>query len=187
MENNVNKPLPNNDKTVKNDKKTSRKEPKKVDKGLIIGIILCVSVVLFVIGIITLPEPITAAVQLDRTEKFIADSNEFTVVINAPMESTGILNDKEAIIRDANANAFVEKVTLVLENVKYNDTEKVNTGVWKIKIVLYNATEERKIYVDEDHVYIENNGKLISYRITDEAKPTYSELYSDIEKLLNEQ
>ncbi len=197
MENNVNKPLPNSDKTVKNGKKIpeneqknspkkGEKREKKVDKVLVISIILCVAVALFVIGILTIPEPITAAVQLDKTEKFIKSSDEFTVVINAPMESVGILNDKEAVLRDKEADAFVENLETVLKNVKYSDTENVSTGVWKTKIVLYNATDESRIYVDADNVYIENNGKLISYKVTDEAKTAYSELYSNIEKLLNE-
>lgn len=189
MENNVNKPLQNSDKTVKNSKKipenNRKNNPKKADKGLIIGIVLCISIVIFIIGILTLPEPVIAAIQLNKTENFIADSDNFTVVINAPMESTGILNDKEAVIRDDDANAFVEKLTFVLENVKYCDTKNVNTGIWKTKIVLYNATDEIRIYTDPDRVYIENNGKLISYSIGEKASSTYSQLYSDIEGLLN--
>ncbi|MBQ8850397.1 MAG: hypothetical protein IJ011_08720 [Clostridia bacterium] len=162
-----------------------KNEKKKVDKGLVIAIVLCVAVALGVVGFIFLPEPIAAAVKLNSAEKFIANSSEYTVVLNAPMELGGILNDSEAVMRDADASDFVEKLSFVLENVKYSDTTKAETGVWKTKIVIYNTTDETVLYIDADGIYIENNGKLIKYRVTKDAKTAFDELYTEINSSLN--
>ena len=181
-----NKQTGSQDKISGTFKATKRKnEKKKIDKSLVIAIALCVAVTLGVVGFIFLPEPITAAVKLNGAEKFIANSSEYTVVLNAPMELGGILNDSEAVIRDDDASNFVEKLSLVLENVKYSDTTKIETGVWKTKIVIYNTTDETVLYIDTDGIYIENNGKLIKYRVTKDAKTAFDELYTEINSSLN--
>ena len=161
-----------------------KKEKKRLDKSIVIAIVLCVSLVVGIVGFVALPEPITAAVQLKNVKKFIASSSDVVVVINAPMEMEGILNDKEAVMRDDDALNFVRNISDVLKNVKYSDTKKQNIGIWKTKIVIYNPTDEIALYMDEEGVYIENKGKLIKYTVSNEATQQYNELYSEIETKL---
>ena len=157
-----------------------KKEKKRLDKSIVIAIVLCVSLVVGIVGFVALPEPITAAVQLKNVKKFIASSSDVVVVINAPMEMEGILNDKEAVMRDDDALNFVRNIYDVLKNVKYSDTKKQSIGIWKTKIVIYNPTDEIALYMDEEGVYIENKGKLIKYAVSNEATQQYNELYSEI-------
>ena len=157
-----------------------KKEKKRMDRVLLVSIILCVSLALGIVGFVFLPEPITASVKLRGVKKFIANSSDVVVVLNAPLEMEGILNDKEAVLRENDAKIFIEKLSSVLENVKYYDTKSAEFGIWKTKIVIYNTTDECVIYIDNDGVYIENKGKIIQYKMDDDAKSEYDALIYDI-------
>ena len=100
------------------------------------------------------------------------------------MESSGILADAEKVLSKKEASDFAERFSNILKNVKYSDTEAINTGIWKIKAVFYNSTDEMRIYVDEARIYLERNGKLITYDVPDSVKNDYDALYSEINELL---
>ena len=162
-----------------------KKEAKKVDKKFVVAIVLCVTIVLGVIGIAFLPEPITAAVKLNELKKFVTSStDEVIIVVNSPTETEGILNNKETVIRENDALELVEKISLVLENIKYSNTEGADIGVWKTKITIYNATDKMDIYIDTDGIYIENKGKIIKYTVSDKGYNEYDKLCKEIRKIL---
>lgn len=183
MKKDVNKQLQNGDKTVKNGQKIE----KKTDKTLVIAIGICILVVIFIVGIITIPEPLSAQIQLERTESFVEGNPDLIVLINSTSETVGILNDKEVVLKEEEADTFVGLFYDVLKNVKYSDTESINVGVWKRKIVLYSATEEVAFYADRNGVYIENNGKLIEYTVRKEGQKSFDTLLSLMENYLNEE
>lgn len=176
----VNKRLQSNDKSVKTGKKT----PKKMDKTLVISVSIVAVLALLIVLIITLSGPARAAIQLGRTERFIEKGEISAVVINSAFETEGLLNDKEAVLRDGEAESLVERLAFVLDNVKYSDNNKVNTGVWKTKLVLYNSIDKLELYIDPDGIYIENKGRLICYEVEDGGSSEHKALFSDIEGYL---
>ncbi len=163
-----------------------RKNKKKTDKVLIIAICLCVAISLATVGIIVLPEPIIAAIELDRSTDFVENSADIKIVLNSPTESGGILADAEAVLEKERAEAFSERLINILKNVKYSKTDKINTGVWKTKIVIYNTTDEQRLYIDSKGVYIENGQRLIGYKIPEKLRPEFDSLYSEIEASLKQ-
>ena len=163
----------------------NKKTARRVDKTLVIAISVCVAIALLVIGILVIPERFEAVKQMNDIKKFVTDTENLTVVINASQEYTGIMNDKEEILRDADAKTFVAKISDVLKNVEYSDTTKISTGVWKTKIVLYNDNSDRIIYIDNENIYIENNGRLIAYTVKESGKENFSALLDMINKGLN--
>ena len=181
MKKDVNKQLPNGDKTVKTEQKTR----KKVDKIFVISVSIPVILALLIVLFITIPDPLRAAIQLKRAESFIEKQSISAVVITAPSETSGLLNGKEAILRDQDAESFSRSLGYVLENVKYSDTDTVNIGIWKIKIVMYNTTDKYELYIDDEGVYIENKGRLICYDFGDRETQPRERLLSDIQKYLN--
>ena len=86
------------------------------------------------------------------------------------------------MLRGEEAEDFAERLRLVLNNVKYNNTETVNIGVWKTKIVLYNSTDTLELYIDGEGIYIENKGRLIRYGFDGGSDSCHQELLSEIEK-----
>ena len=106
------------------------------------------------------------------------------MVINSASETEGLLGDKEVILRDSDAEELSIRISQLLKNAKYLNTDKVNIGIWKTKIVMYNSTEQLELYVDNNGVYLENKGKLICYDFDGEWEKGYDTLLSDIEKLL---
>jgi len=167
---------------MKQENKQNRK--RKADKTYVIAICLCVVLALAIVGAIVLPEPITAAVNLGRSKDFLSDEPIIKAVINAPMQSTGILADSEKVLSDNDAQGVSDRLYDVLKNVKYSSMEPTGFGVWKIKIVTYNLTEESRVYLDENAVYIENNKRLIKYSVSQEYAEAYAAFYSDINDML---
>ena len=174
-------------KDVKKEPQNCQKIRKKIDKKFVFAIGICVFIALFVVGTVTIPEPATAAFKLREAKNFIAENTELTVVINSASETVGILNDREAVLKDGEADDFVKRLLFVLKNVEYSDTRNVNIGVWKTKIVLYSPTDEFTLYSDNEGVYIEHKGRLIEYSITDKGQGEYKKLLSDVEEQLNKQ
>ena len=161
-----------------------KNEKKRVDKTLVTAICLCVGLVLFVIGVIVLPEPMIGAAQLSQSIDYIEDSTDVKVVLNSPKQSGGILADAEHIMDEEASEVFVERLCNILKNVKYSDMEKIDTGIWKTKIVIYNTTDELRVYVDSEGVYLEKNGSLIEYRIPENVRADYDALYTEINERL---
>lgn len=183
MKKDINKELQNSDKMEKN----RQKREKKTDKTLMIAIGICVFVVIFIVGIITIPEPLSAWIHLERTESFVEDNPELLVLINSTSETVGILNDREVVLKDDKADDFVNVLSDVLKNTKYSDTESVYVGIWKRKIVLYSVTDEIALYADKNGIYIENNGRLIEYSVREEGRKSLDSLLSLMEDHLNEE
>ena len=180
MKKDITNRLQTDDKFVKKTEKT----PRKIDKTFVILVAIALLIAIFVVLFVTFIEPVRAAMKLSAAENFFEGENVSVVVINSAAKTEGLLGDKEMILRDAEANIFADRIYRLLNNVKYSDTNTVNIGVWKTKIVLYNSTEQLELYVDNDGIYLENRGKLICYNFDGEGNSEYSSLLSDIEKLL---
>ena len=143
------------------------KKPKGIDKTLVVAISICVAIALLVVGIVTLPEPITAAKRLKDAKSFLAAVEEPAVLLNSAGEYTGLLETKEALLEDDSAEDFVSYLSVVLENAKYSSTSGAAYGVWKTKIVVYNSTDKLDVYIDSEGIYILHNERLIEYRIAE--------------------
>ena len=185
MKNNVEKQQQNDNKNLEKQLKNEKKSSKKIDKTLVISISICVAIALLVVGIVTLPEPITAAINLGKTRDFLANVEEPTVLLNDAGEYTGLLETKEAVLEDKEAETLVRQLLLVLENAKYSDTIGASYGVWKTKIVVYNTTDKADVYIDGDGIYILHNDRLIKYKITESGAEKHKALLSSINERLD--
>ena len=152
---------------VKKELQEGSKKPKRIDKTLVIAISICVAIVLLVVGIVTLPEPITAAKRLKDAKSFLTAVDEPTVLLNSAGEYTGLLETKEALLEDDSAEDFVSRLSVVLENAKYSSTSGAAYGVWKTKIVVYNSIDKIDVYIDSEGVYVLHNERLIEYKIAE--------------------
>ncbi len=168
------------------EKKSNKKEVKRMDKSLVITVSLCLAVVVFIIGAIVIPEPVIAAIELNKAREFIEGSDGITVVINAPMESGGLLTDAESVLDESRSKAFSDSLLNILKNVKYTNTNKVNNGIWKTNIVIYNTTDKLCVYIDENGIYLEKGQSVIAYAISENVRSEYDALYNEVLNLLKQ-
>ena len=112
----------------------SEVQKKKVDKTLVTAICLCVGLVLFVIGVIVLPEPIIGAVQLSQGIEYIEESTDIRVVLNSPKQSGGILADAEHIMDEPKAGRVMRISALRINATMTTATPPSSRLWWRLKL-----------------------------------------------------
>lgn len=161
-----------------------KKGKKSVDKWYIVAIALPIILVVGLIAFIVLPNPIIAWNELNKATDFLDSATNSTVIITDPMKSDELFADAEEILRGEDADRFVEKLKTVTKNVKYSEINTDSIGIWKLKIVVNSNSEECKIYIDENAVYLADKNRVIEYSIKNSEKEAYKAFYESVEKLL---
>lgn len=169
---------------LKMSKESVKKDKKKIDKVYVIAIMIPLILVIGLVAFIVLPNPIFAWIELKEARDFLDSTTDPVVVITDPKRNDSFFTDGEEILRDVDSKVFVEKLKSVMKNVKYNEITDENIGIWKIKIAVNSDSNECKIYIDENAVYLAKNDRLIEYSIMNSEKEAYQNFYKDIEKVL---
>ena len=160
---------------------------KKTDKALVITVICCVAVVLIVVLTVLLYKPIVSEIEKGHIEKFITESNMEMVVIEDPLAlGEDVASSARVVLENDEANAFSDRLLLVLKNTKYSHSTSLNVGIWKTNIKLYNGNTTKDVYIDEDGIYIEINGNLVAFEVKKNTKDQFNDMLAEIEAALKQ-
>ena len=158
-----------------------KQKGKIFDKTMMTSTAIIVAVTLVVVLAVVLPDPIAALTQLNKAKDFVQSAPVEKLPVTAPVQIEGEANEKNYILSDTEAADMAGKVKELLENSEYSRTYGLpSTGVWLVNIVLYNSTEDYKIYLDEESFYITGKNRLIRYTPKSGHEEKYDEFYKKL-------
>ena len=138
--------------------------------ALAVSIILIVGVGLF----IALNDRISASRLLRNTRSYVE---------NEPIEAIVIADDKAGdplkpgihrVYENDEMTELRNALISVLKNSKYKEIIEADKGFWKTKIVLYNTTDSRTLYIDASGVYISSQGRVARYEVDKKAQNEFA-------------
>ena len=169
-----------------NDKKKTREADKKSSRGVIVGACICAGICLILILALVLAEPIGAwRLRSDVLERLEIDG-ELRVVLSDPLQGgEGLFSSAQALVEGEDARLLAAELGTVLENSSYEEVERVQSGLWLPQAAVYaDGALVARLYLEEDGICLEKNGKKISFEVSDADESSYEALYRRILAML---
>lgn len=159
--------------------KSSEKEVKNEKTRKIISfsaMILCAILILGAVLLVVFHDRISSSKILKDITHFAANEKIEAVVVSNDTSGDVLSPGVQTVYEEEDAIKINDMLISVLKNSKYKKTTKAEIGVWKTKIVLYNATESRSLYIDNAGIYVSSEGRLIHYKVDKKAQSEFGTL-----------
>ena len=155
------------------------KENKQEKKRKIISITALAVCVILIVGavlFIALNDRIVASKLLKEISGFVEKENIEAIVVSNDTVGDPLKPGVQDVYENEEMAELKSALITVLKNSKYKETIEADKGLWKTKIVMYNATYSRNIYIDASSIYIYSQGRAIRYEVSKKAQNEFAVL-----------
>ena len=129
---------------------------KKSNVGLWVAAGICVFLVVLVIGAAVLIPRFAAESIRSDAEQFLAQSGEVRIALTDPLRGGDTLfSTAETTLSGVDAEALRDRLTEILQNCRYDETERHVAGVWYLSATVYIGDGQYRIYLEEDGIAFE--------------------------------
>ncbi|MBQ9086430.1 MAG: hypothetical protein IJY47_04510 [Clostridia bacterium] len=160
---------------------------KSRDKSFLVAVSVCVLLCLAVLGAVLLADPIAGWQAKRRAADILSDGGECRVVLTDPTQSGQVLfSDAQVILSEEDAAPLRDTLYEVLCESQYESREAATAGTWLPSVTVYTREEQVTVFVSEETLCLERDGKRIVFSIAEEQASDYRALYEEITARLKE-
>lgn len=164
------------------DRAEREQQTKKRPTGVIVGACICVGICLILVLVLVLAEPVGAWRLRADVLTAMESEGDLRVVLSDPLQGgDGLFSSAEVILAGEEAKTLKGLLAEILQNSGYEDTEAVRSGLWMIQAAVYaDGSPVARLYLEEDEICLEKNGKKIVFEVSDGDEDSYEALYRGI-------
>ena len=149
--------------------------------ALVVSVILIVGFVFF----IALNDRISASRLLKETTSYVENEQLEAIVIGNDTVGDPLKPGVQGVYEGEEMSELKNTLIAVLENSRYKEIIEADKGFWKTKIVLYNTTDSRTLYIDSSGIYIPAQGRIVRYEVNKKAQNEFSLLLEYVGKAID--
>lgn len=163
------------------------KEEKKKDRGLLLAAGICVIVCLAVLGVLLLGDPILGQWERGRAISVLSAQEDTRVVLADPTTfGQELFSGAQVVLEEPEGEQIREALKTFLKESRFQRREAEVTGTWLPSVTVYTREEMTRVFLGEDALYLEKDGKRSVFEIPREQRASYGEFYKDVLRMLEE-
>lgn len=142
---------------------------------------ICLVLCLVILGILLLGDPVVGYGARRGALSILSEEGESRVVVSDPSQ-TGqeLFSEAQKVLEEPGAGALRRELHRILSESRWKEMEATVTGVWLPSVSVYTREDMTRVFLGEDTLYLEREGKRISFRVPEEERDAYGALYETV-------
>ena len=147
---------------------------------------ICVAVCLLVLGVFLLADPV-AGHRERKSALAVFSADELRMVVQDPtvthtqvVEGQVVTVGGEVLLSAEQVDAIDDELAWALRESRFGERESTLTGLWLPSVTVSSREARTKIYLGENALYLEKDGKSTSFEVKEENMGRYQALRESV-------